>query len=64
LAVLGLALELLALSTLRADPAVRWRGLRLDSWAALALAAMAGLVCLLLFLKDSRARQGKGIKDR
>ena len=43
LGVLGLSLELLALSFLRADPAVAWRGLRLDAWAALAIVAFTTL---------------------
>jgi hypothetical protein len=43
LACLGLCLLMAALSPLRADPAPAWRGLRLDAWAALALAALAGL---------------------
>jgi hypothetical protein len=49
--VLGLSLELLALSFLRADPAVAWRGLRLDAWAALAIVALTALFLILSALR-------------
>jgi phosphatidylglycerol:prolipoprotein diacylglycerol transferase len=45
LGAFGLFFQMFALSFLRADPAITWSGLRLDSWAALALAA----ACLIVF---------------
>ena len=41
LSVLGLSLILLATALLRADPALTWKGLRLEAWAALAYGLLA-----------------------
>ena len=50
LAGLGLAVNLLVFSFLRADPSQLWGGLRPDVWMALGL----GLFCLLAYLLTSR----------
>lgn len=47
LGLLNLALITFGLSLLRVDPALSWQGLRLDAWAALAIAGM-GLVSLFI----------------
>jgi phosphatidylglycerol---prolipoprotein diacylglyceryl transferase len=44
---LGLAINLLAFSFLRADPAPLWYGLRPDSWAAAVLGIIMLAVCLV-----------------
>lgn len=51
LGLLGLSLEMLALSFLRADPSPGWQGLRLDAWASLALAILAALPVLITYLR-------------
>jgi len=51
LGVLGLSLEMLALSFLRADPSLQWRNLRLETWAALALAMGAFLALLVMAIR-------------
>jgi phosphatidylglycerol---prolipoprotein diacylglyceryl transferase len=50
LGVMSLSLQMLALSHLRVDPTVTWRGLRSDTWGALALTVFAGLALLVSFL--------------
>jgi phosphatidylglycerol---prolipoprotein diacylglyceryl transferase len=62
LGVIGLSLEMLALSFLRADPSLQWRGLRLDTWAALALTIGAFLAFLVSYLY--RLINKQGIRDR
>lgn len=61
LGLLGLALLMFALSYLRVDPASLWYGFRLEAWAALGFAALAGLallVCLLVsWLRTSRSEE-------
>jgi phosphatidylglycerol:prolipoprotein diacylglycerol transferase len=52
LALLGLALHLLALSFMRVDPALVWGGLRIDAWAALALATSAALALFGLYWRE------------
>jgi phosphatidylglycerol:prolipoprotein diacylglycerol transferase len=51
LGLLGLSLEMLALSFLRADPSPGWQGLRLDAWAALALTILAAPPVLIAYLR-------------
>lgn len=48
LAVLALAAQMAGLSLLRADPALHWAGLRLETWAALALAGGAAAAFAIL----------------
>ena len=64
LALLGLGLELAGLSLLRADPGMAWRGLRLEVWGGLALAALGLVWSLLVFLPRPEkifARFGKPV---
>lgn len=56
LTALGLALNLLFFSFLQADPAPRWLGLRLDTWAALVFALWAAAVTWRAFRIDPRKR--------
>jgi phosphatidylglycerol---prolipoprotein diacylglyceryl transferase len=49
LALLGLALLLTGLSMLRADPIQIYRGLRLDTWAALFFSVLSLPLCLAAF---------------
>jgi prolipoprotein diacylglyceryltransferase len=49
LGLLGLALQLFALSFLRADPAPLWRGLHPDAWGAIGLGFLS---LILLFLSS------------
>jgi phosphatidylglycerol:prolipoprotein diacylglycerol transferase len=55
LAWLGLTLELLVLSYFRVDPVPVWRGLRLDTWGALALVLLAIISLILLVLRKIRS---------
>lgn len=64
LGVLGLSLELLALSFLRADPALAWRGLRLEAWAALGIFALTVLFLLVSALRWVRTSKEEGIEDK
>lgn len=50
----GFALQLLAISLLRGDPAPGWQGLRLETWAALGFTALAALGLLLLYLRTDK----------
>lgn len=50
----GLALNLLLVSVLRADPSPTWSGLRPDLWLALGLCAASLLSCLLAFWPRTR----------
>ena len=50
LGLLGLSLILFGLSFLRADPALVWRGLRLEVWASLAFAVLALLALVMVFI--------------
>jgi phosphatidylglycerol:prolipoprotein diacylglycerol transferase len=50
LALLGLALLLLAVSLLRADPALLWRGQRLDTWSALIFLCLFGVLTVRTWL--------------
>ncbi len=52
-----LAVQLFALSFLRADPAPSWRGLHLESWAALGLAACFLLALAVLSLNQKLRRR-------
>lgn len=54
LGFLGISLELLALSFLRADPGFYWQGLRLDAWGALVLAFLSLAVFLFISLQHRR----------
>jgi phosphatidylglycerol:prolipoprotein diacylglycerol transferase len=54
LGFLGLSLILFGLSFLRADPAPLWRGLRLEAWAALALAGLALLALLTVYINNRK----------
>jgi phosphatidylglycerol:prolipoprotein diacylglycerol transferase len=60
LGLLGLALELFALSFLRADPSLVYRGLRLDAWGFLILAGVAMIwfllsTCVPFYVKRHKA---------
>jgi phosphatidylglycerol:prolipoprotein diacylglycerol transferase len=57
LALLGLSLELLGLSFLRADPAPLWNGIRLEAWAAVVFAGIAGAAILFTSLQHFGARE-------
>ena len=57
LALLGLSLELFGLSFLRADPAPLWNGVRLDAWAALIFAGIAGVAIIITALLRNEARE-------
>lgn len=57
LGVLGLSLQMLALSHLRVDPTAMWRGVRSDTWGALALTVFSGLVLLVSFLLELIKKQ-------
>ncbi|OGO64166.1 MAG: hypothetical protein A2Z45_08030 [Chloroflexi bacterium RBG_19FT_COMBO_55_16] len=58
LGMLGLSLEMLALSFLRADPSLQWRNLRLETWAGLALTTGSFLAFLASYLYRIRNKQG------
>ncbi len=58
LGVLGISLEMLALSFLRADPSPGWQGLRLDAWAALGLALVTALFLLISYIQWIRSSKG------
>lgn len=66
LGLFGLALELLALSYLRADPAPLWRGLRPDAWGALAVTGMAIVLFLLCTFAPKKYlwRQARALVSR
>jgi phosphatidylglycerol:prolipoprotein diacylglycerol transferase len=49
LAWLGLSLEMLGLSFLRADPVPLWQGIRLDTWGSLGLVVLSLTCCLWIF---------------
>jgi phosphatidylglycerol:prolipoprotein diacylglycerol transferase len=49
LGLLILSAQMLALSLLRADPTILWRGQRVDSWAAFLFLGMAVLINLVAF---------------
>jgi prolipoprotein diacylglyceryltransferase len=55
LAWLGLSVEMLGLSFLRADPVLLWRGGRLDTWGSLGLVFLS-LVCCLWVFRSAWAR--------
>ncbi len=57
LALCVLALQLLGLSFLRADPSPSWQGLHLESWAALVLAACFLLALVVLSLNKKLPRR-------
>jgi len=57
LALMGLSLELFGLSFLRADPAPLWNGVRLDAWAALVFAGIAGVAIIITSLQHNEARE-------
>jgi hypothetical protein len=57
LALLGLSLELFGLSFLRADPAPLWNGVRLEAWAALGFAGIAGVAIIITSLQRNQARE-------
>jgi phosphatidylglycerol:prolipoprotein diacylglycerol transferase len=57
LALLGLSLELFGLSFLRADPAPLWNGVRLEAWAALVFAGIAGVAIIITSLQHNEARE-------
>ncbi len=59
LGMLGLALEVFALSFLRADPAPKWRGMVLGSWTALGFALLAGLVFVISTIWFSVKNRGQ-----
>lgn len=58
LGVLGLSLEMWALSYLRADPARSWNGLRLEAWAALGFALLAILAILISLIQYLLKKKG------
>ena len=51
LSILGLSAITLLLSFFRVDPSQRWQGLRFDSWAAITLLGLSGLLLLVAFVK-------------
>ncbi len=64
LAVAGLLLNLLAASLLRADPALYWNGLRLDTWFAIFYLLLFGILLLvnnvvLRFVRRTVLRPGR-----
>lgn len=65
LGVLGLSLEMLALSFLRADPAPGWNHMRLDAWAALGLAILSALTLTVTSVQRKGTEQlPSGDKDQ
>jgi prolipoprotein diacylglyceryltransferase len=62
LGLLGFSLQLLGVSFLRADAGLIWRSLRLDSWAEIALAALAVLDVIMVCVRDAKERKRKDEK--
>ncbi len=52
--LLGFSIQMVVLSFLRADPALYWQSLRLDTWAALAFSGLAGLALIVMAKIDRR----------
>jgi prolipoprotein diacylglyceryltransferase len=52
LGFLGLSLILFGLSFLRADPALAWRGLRLEAWAGLVFASLALIALAKVYIDN------------
>jgi hypothetical protein len=64
LAVLGLSLEMLGSSFLRADPSLRWQGLRLDAWGALVLTGVAGMAVVVIRKSYFKSEGNRGVGGR
>lgn len=61
--MLGLSLEVFALSFLRADPMPKWRGMALSSWTALGFAFLAGLTIVISTIWFSTMNKGQETQD-
>jgi phosphatidylglycerol:prolipoprotein diacylglycerol transferase len=63
LAVFGLALEVIGLSFLRADPVPMWHGMALGSWTALGFALLAGSLIAISSIWFSTSNKGSDTED-
>jgi prolipoprotein diacylglyceryltransferase len=61
---LGLSLGMLGLSFLREDPGLEWRGLRLESWAAMVLIAISLSVCIFILVFPQGTGHGEPQRER